>query len=166
MLMMVWVIWSAVLIICALAWKLRCAVIMFTSCSVTSTLAPSSAPDCTRPKPELPAWPRSAWPEANVSAHCVLPSCCRPCAIGEIGDGDLAERLRDAVGEARLHDAGFVDVDADEAAGGVTVLRDRVDREVAAELRRLRQVHRDGHVGRAGGRACRPGTAAGRRPAP
>jgi hypothetical protein len=34
---------------------LRCAVIMFTSCSVMSTFDASSAPDCTRPKPELPA---------------------------------------------------------------------------------------------------------------
>src|SRR6185295_13617072 len=63
MLMIVCVIASAVEIICAFAWKLRCAVIMFTSCSVMSTFDASSAPDCTSPKPELPAWPRSAWPE-------------------------------------------------------------------------------------------------------
>ena len=53
---------------------------------------------------------------------------------------ELAELRRAAVGEARLHDAGGVDVDADQAAGGVTVLCDRGHRELIAELRRLRQI--------------------------
>ena len=74
MLMIVWVIWSDVWIICAFAWKLRCAVIMLTSCAVMSTFEDSSAPDCTRPKPELPAWPFSGWPEANVCAQLVSPN--------------------------------------------------------------------------------------------
>ena len=90
--MMVWVIWSAVEIICAFAWKLRCAVIMFTSCSVMSTFEASSAPDCTRPKPELPAWPRSAWPEANVSAQLRVAELLQALRVGEVRDRDLAER--------------------------------------------------------------------------
>jgi hypothetical protein len=92
MLMMVWVIESAVVIICAFAWKLRCAVIMLHELLGHVDVGASSAPDCTRPKPGLPAWPRSAWPDENVSAHCVLPSCCRPCGFAKVRDGDLAER--------------------------------------------------------------------------
>ena len=55
MLMIVCVIWSDVEIIWALAWKLRCAVIMFTSCAVISTFDASRAPACTSPKPDVPA---------------------------------------------------------------------------------------------------------------
>ena len=94
---------------------------MFTSCAVMSTFDASSAPDCTRPKPELPAWPRSAWPERERSrAQCRVAELLQALRIREVRHRDLAERLRAAVGEARLHDAGLVDVDADQAAGGVS----------------------------------------------
>ena len=58
MLITVWVISSAVEITCALAWKVRCAVIMSTSSFVRSTL------DCSR----APAWinPRLVLPGAAV----------------------------------------------------------------------------------------------------
>ena len=72
--------------------------------------------------------------------------------VGEVRDGDLAERLRVAVREPGLHDAGVADVDADQPARREAVLRHRVHGEVAAELRRLREIHRDVHVGGAGGR--------------
>ncbi len=82
--MMVCVIWSVVEITCALAWKSRCAVIMFTSCAVMSTLELSRAPDCIVPNPEAPPTPRTGWPDENVSAHSVLPSCCRPCGFSKL----------------------------------------------------------------------------------
>src|SRR5690606_39401279 len=52
---------------------------------------------------------------------------------------------RAAVRETRLHDAGRVDVDTDQATGRVTVLRDRVDVECAAVLRAASHVERDVH---------------------
>src|SRR5690606_29033776 len=64
MLMTVWVAWSWVEIICALAWKLRCAVIMLTSCSVRSTVEASRAPDLMRPKSEESGAPLRGLPEA------------------------------------------------------------------------------------------------------
>jgi hypothetical protein len=78
------VTWSWVEIICALAWKLRCAVIMFTSCSVMSTFDDSSAPPCTRPNSELPAGPRRAWPESDDSAQPLSPRGCRPCGLANV----------------------------------------------------------------------------------
>ena len=90
--MIVWVIESAVEIICAFAWKLRCAVIMFTSCSVMSTFDASSAPDCTRPKPELPAWPRSAWPERERLRPARVAELLQALRVREVRDRDLAER--------------------------------------------------------------------------
>ena len=67
--MMVWVIWLSVWIICAFAWKLRCALIMLTSAEVVSTFDSSTEPDWTVPKPELPATPSTAAPEAFVWAQ-------------------------------------------------------------------------------------------------
>src|SRR5690606_6470984 len=64
MLMTVWVAWSWVEIICALAWKLRCAVIMLTNCSVRSTVEASRAPDLMRPKSEESGAPLRGLPEA------------------------------------------------------------------------------------------------------
>lgn len=55
--MMVWVIWSMVETICELAWKLRWAVIMLTSCSVRSTVEASSEPAWTLPRLELSGEP-------------------------------------------------------------------------------------------------------------
>ena len=47
-------------IICALAWKARCAVIMSTSDVVVSTLDSSSDPEEMLPNPEPPATPVTA----------------------------------------------------------------------------------------------------------
>jgi hypothetical protein len=130
MLMIVWVIWSAVWIICALAWKLRCAVIMLTSCSVMSTFeAPAHRTAAGRAR-RLPAAPRSAWPEPKVSRPVGVTQLLQAVRVGEVRERDLAQRQRASVGEARLHDAGRVGVDADQAAGRVAVLRDRIHREV------------------------------------
>src|SRR5690606_24603806 len=78
-LMIACVTWSAVEITCAFAWKLRCAVIMLTSCFVRSTFDDSSAPDWISPKLAVPGAPRTASPDMNVSAHEVSPSWRRPC---------------------------------------------------------------------------------------
>src|SRR5262249_2031798 len=83
MLMMVWVIWLSVWIICALAWKLRCEVIMSTSAEVVSTFDSSTEPDSTLANPELPATPATAVPEALVAAQLALPSCCSPCGLAK-----------------------------------------------------------------------------------
>src|SRR5690554_2554680 len=84
MLMTVWVVWSWVEIICALAWKLRCAVIMLTSCSVRSTVDDSSEPDWIWPKSEVSGAPVRAPPEAWVSAQALLPCDCRPCGLTKV----------------------------------------------------------------------------------
>src|SRR6185436_2841695 len=46
--------------------------------------------------------------------------------VREIRERNLAQRIRAAVGEAGLHDTARIDVDADEAAGRIAVLRRRV----------------------------------------
>src|SRR5690606_12367800 len=84
MLMTVWVSASWAWIICALAWKLRCAVIMFTSCSVRLTLEASSAPPWTAPNSAVPAAPRRARPEPWVSAQALSPIGCRPCGLAKL----------------------------------------------------------------------------------
>ena len=63
--MIVWVTWSAVEIICAFAWKLRCAVIMLTSSAVRSTFDSSSAPACRLPRLPEPGSPTIGVPDAN-----------------------------------------------------------------------------------------------------
>ena len=75
MLMTVCVTVSAVEIICAFAWKLRCAVIICTSCAVRSTLDASSAPDWTLPNEAVPASPSSALPDWKDSAQVVSIAC-------------------------------------------------------------------------------------------
>src|SRR5690606_31422459 len=84
MLITVWVAWSWVEIICALAWKLRWAVIMFTSCSVRSTVEASSAPGWMRPKSEESGVPLRGVPEACVAIHMLLPCACRPCGLTKL----------------------------------------------------------------------------------
>src|SRR5690606_37526819 len=84
MLMTVWVSASWAWIICALAWQLRCAVIMFTSCSVRLTLEASSAPPWIIPNSAVPAAPRRARPEAWVSAQALSPTGCRPCGLAKL----------------------------------------------------------------------------------
>src|SRR5512140_7173 len=74
----VFITWSCVLMVCALAWYTRCAVIMLTSSRVRSTLDSSSAPDCSTPKPLEFAVPGMGCPEAMVSDQRLLPSGCRP----------------------------------------------------------------------------------------
>src|SRR5690606_36609452 len=83
MLITVWVTWSWVEIIWALAWKFRCAVIMFTSCSVRSTLEASSAPPWTSPNSEETAVPTRGSPEAAVCAQALSPIDCRPCGFAK-----------------------------------------------------------------------------------
>src|SRR5690606_28400887 len=84
MLITVWVAWSWVEIICALAWKLRCAVIMLTSCSVRSTVEASSAPAWMRPKSDESGAPLRGVPEEWVAAHMLLPTACRPCGLTKL----------------------------------------------------------------------------------
>jgi hypothetical protein len=81
--MIVCVTWSAVEIICAFAWKLRCAVIMLTSCAVRSTFEDSSAPAWIRPKLLVPAEPRTGSPDVNVSPQVVSPSGRKPCGLAK-----------------------------------------------------------------------------------
>ena len=70
---MVWVTVSAVVITWALAWNWRCAIIRFTSWEATSTLEFYNAPDCIRPKLEVPDAPSWTSPEAWVSDQLVSP---------------------------------------------------------------------------------------------
>ncbi|MNN16651.1 hypothetical protein D3C81_1297990 [compost metagenome] len=79
--MIVCVIWSCVDTICALAWKLRCATIMFTSCSVRSTVDASSEPAWIWPRSDVSGAPVRGLPEENVSDHRLLPWFCRPCGL-------------------------------------------------------------------------------------
>src|SRR5690606_12551354 len=54
-----------------------------TSCSVRSTFDDSSAPDWISPKLLVPAEPRTASPEVNVSPHDVSPSWRKPCGFAK-----------------------------------------------------------------------------------
>src|SRR5690606_3997252 len=73
----------------------------------------------------------------------------QPLWVREVRDRHLAERLRATVREARLNDAGRIDVDADQASGRIAVLRHGADVERVAVLTRAREVERDAHVLRA-----------------
>ena len=125
--MIVCVIESGVEIICAFAWKLRCAVIMLTSCAVMSTFDASSAPAWIRPKPELPAGRGSPGPSANVSAHVRVAELLQALRVREVRQRDLAERFERPLVKRACTTPLVVDVDADQAAGREAVLRHRVD---------------------------------------
>src|ERR1700742_3749744 len=56
---------------------------MSTSDVVVSTLDSSSDPEEMLPKPEPPATPCTAWPEALVAAQLASPSCSRPCGLAK-----------------------------------------------------------------------------------
>src|SRR2546428_778476 len=76
--------WSWVLMVCALAWYTRCAVIMLTSSAVRSTLDSSIAEDCSVPRlPEFGV-PTKGAPESEVSAHSLLPSACKPFGLRKL----------------------------------------------------------------------------------
>src|SRR3990172_3720495 len=61
--------WSWVLMLCALAWYTRCAVIIATSSAVRSTLESSRAADCNAPRLPVPGTPTIGNPDAVLSAH-------------------------------------------------------------------------------------------------
>ena len=76
--MIVCVSWVDVSIALDAAWKLRCAVIRFTSSSVISTFDRSSAPDWIDPKPSVPASPMMGSPDDAVCTNVALPTCFKP----------------------------------------------------------------------------------------
>src|SRR3569832_1654811 len=72
---------SWVLMVCALAWYTRCAVIMLTSSAVRSTLESSTADDCNTPRLTELDEHTSGDPEVEDSVHMLLPICCRPLGV-------------------------------------------------------------------------------------
>ena len=86
MLMMVWVIWSAVRDHLRVRLEVALRGDHVHQLLGDVDVRASSAPDCTRPKPELPAWPRSAWPDAKVSAQLRVAELLQALRVGEVGD--------------------------------------------------------------------------------
>src|SRR5438132_9110926 len=76
--------WSCILIVCALAWYTRCAVIMFTSSAVMSTFDSSSAHDCSAPRLPSPGTPTIGSPVAKVRDQALPPIGCRPCGLRKV----------------------------------------------------------------------------------
>ena len=80
-------------------------------------------------------------PEENVSAPVGVTEGLQAVRVGESREGYLAQRAALAVGVARKHHTGVIDVETEQLAGRETVLLHAAHGEVRAELRELRESH-------------------------